>query len=316
MTATQGTADSPVVSVIIPTYNRDAYLREAVESVLRQTHRDWELIVVDDGSTDGSRAWLAGLSDHRVHVILSEHVGNPNAVRNLALARARGRYVAFLDSDDWWDAEKLARQVEALAANPDCAWSYSAFRGVDATGREVPLAEPEPFVPQGGWVLERFVSGQVRIHTSTVMADRELVEQVGRFDERYIITGDFDLWIRLAEQSPVAPVPHAMSAVRQHAGRYGLGFRGSRQVLWHAFALLAARLKTPRLRRRFARLCARGWVNVADMERHARRYSSAYACLASALPWGFTVAKWWTTAFKTVLYPFVPRKDPGSPQPR
>lgn len=302
----------PLVSVIIPTYNRAGYLREAVESVLRQTLGDWELIVVDDGSTDGSRAWLAGLTDPRVRVILSEHLGNPNAVRNLALARSRGRYLAFLDSDDWWDAEKLARQVEALAVNRDCAWSYSALRGVDDTGRDVPLSEPAPFVPQGGWVLERFVSGDVRIHTSTVMADRQLVEQVGRFDERYVITGDFDLWIRLAERSPVAPVPQALTAVRQHAGRYGLGFRGSRQVLRHAFGLLASRLKTARLRRRFARLCVEGWLNVANMERRAGHYRAAFACLASALPAGFVAFRWWTTVFKTVLYPFVPRL----PEPR
>ena len=179
--------NQPLVSVIVPTYNREAYLREAVESVCRQTYPEWELLVVDDGSTDGTRAYLAGLTDSRIRVILSDHLGNPNSVRNLALAKARGRYVAFLDSDDWWDPEKLTRQVQALAASVDCAWSYSAFRGVDSERREVPLADPAPFAPQGGWVLERFVSGDVRIHTSTVMADRHLVEELGQLDRKSVV---------------------------------------------------------------------------------------------------------------------------------
>src|SRR6266487_2699709 len=101
----------PLVSVIIPTFNREAYLREAIESVFAQTYSNWELIVADDGSTDGTRAYLASVTDRRTHVIELEHCGTPARLRNTALARAQGTYVAFLDSDDLWAPEKLELQI-------------------------------------------------------------------------------------------------------------------------------------------------------------------------------------------------------------
>lgn len=299
---------TPRVSVIIPTYNRAALLREAVDSVLQQTFVDWELIVVDDGSTDGTAEYLASVSDLRVRVARSGHSGNPNTVRNAGLAHAIGRYVAFLDSDDWWSADKLARQVAALESTPGCGWSYTGLAVSDSGGTPVPPDEPEAFEPKDGWILEAFVSGRARIQTSTVMAERTLVDDVGRFDDRFVIAGDFDLWIRLAERSRVVAVPGALTTVRRHSGRYGLGFTGARPVLRQAFAMMSSRLRTGRLRRRFAVLCARGWVNVADSERHARKYRDAFACLAAALPWGLPVPKWWIVLGKTVLFPMVPRR--------
>src|SRR5690242_3143691 len=100
--------DAPSVTVILPTYNRCGYAREAVASVLAQDFDDWELIIADDGSDRETRAFLDGLSDPRIVVILLPHSGRPSRVRNAAIARARGRYLAFLDSDDCWERTKLA----------------------------------------------------------------------------------------------------------------------------------------------------------------------------------------------------------------
>jgi len=294
---------TPLVSVVIPTWNRAVYLPDAVASVCRQTFADWELIVVDDGSSDGTPAYLAGLDDPRLRVLREPHRGNPNAVRNVALGAARGRYVAFLDSDDWWEPEKLARQLAALTAHPDCGWSYTGLRCVDTGGREVPLPEPRAFEPRGGWVLERLVSGDARLQTSTVMADRALVERVGGFDERFIIAGDFDLWLRLAAESPVAPVRGALTTLRKHQGRYGARFTGSREVLDQAFTRLGARMTTPRLRFLFARLRARGLANVADLERHDRRYARAFSFLTAGLPHGLGIRRWWVVLLKTLVFP-------------
>jgi glycosyltransferase involved in cell wall biosynthesis len=92
----------PLVSVVIPTFNRERYLRDAVASVLAQTYDRWELVIVDDGSTDGTRGYLETLGDGRIRPILGPRGGNPAAPRNLGARTARGAYLAFLDSDDLW----------------------------------------------------------------------------------------------------------------------------------------------------------------------------------------------------------------------
>src|SRR5438128_1621108 len=113
----------PKVSVVLPTYNRRPLLREAVDSVVGQSFSDWELILVDDGSTDDTRAYFKELTDPRVSRVFLPHSANRSAVRNAGIARARGEWIAFLDSDDLWAPEKLTRQVEALAADSSKRWS-------------------------------------------------------------------------------------------------------------------------------------------------------------------------------------------------
>src|ERR1041384_7078965 len=105
----------PLVSVVIPTFNRARYLREAIDSVLNQTYPYWELIIVDDGSTDETQSTLETLADARVHVLRRPHEGNVARARNVGLEQAQGRYVAFLDSDDRWMPSKLQFQVADLA---------------------------------------------------------------------------------------------------------------------------------------------------------------------------------------------------------
>src|SRR5262245_1051561 len=92
----------PLISVVLPTYDRESYLREAVNSVVAQTYDDWEMVIVDDGSTDGTRAYLETLTDPRIRVVLREHCGNPALLRNLGVRISRAAYIAFLDSDDTW----------------------------------------------------------------------------------------------------------------------------------------------------------------------------------------------------------------------
>src|SRR3989304_3625158 len=97
----------PLISVILPTYNRSTLLGEAVESVRRQSYRHWELVVIDDGSFDDTPTTLAKVEDDRLRILRLDHTDNPARVRNAGLAEARGRFVAFLDDDDLWDHSKL-----------------------------------------------------------------------------------------------------------------------------------------------------------------------------------------------------------------
>ncbi len=209
-----------LVSVILPTFNNEAHLREAIRSVLTQTYRARELIVVDDGSTDGTRAYVESLDNPEIRLIVSEHTGNPGRARNLALAAAQGHYIAFLDSDDWWESDKLAAQGAALTRRPECRWCYTGLRGVTDDGREIELFDRRGFVPHDGWILERLAAGGAAVTTSTVMVERALVERVGGFDERLVLAEDLDLWMRLAAQSPVAVVPRILVTRRVHGGSY------------------------------------------------------------------------------------------------
>ncbi len=130
----------PIVTVVMPTFNRLEYLRAAVASVYAQTFEDWELIVIDDGSDDETRRFLRSPPDPRMSVIFHSHTGVPAAIRNRGIARARGRYVAFLDSDDLWAAEKLQRQLALMESEPARRWSYTAVRRIDADGLEIRFA--------------------------------------------------------------------------------------------------------------------------------------------------------------------------------
>src|SRR5215472_4108255 len=163
----------PLVSIILPTFGRLNYLRPTVDSVYRQTLHDWELIIADDGSDEETQAYLRILgSDGRVKLVRLRHTGIPAIVRNAAVREACGEYLAFLDSDDLWSPEKLARQVATLRSRPNCGWCYTAVSHIDGSGR--PLTEPVfgAWLPCQGSVFERLVTGPVAVRTPSVLAKR------------------------------------------------------------------------------------------------------------------------------------------------
>jgi glycosyltransferase involved in cell wall biosynthesis len=123
----------PACSVIIPTYNRLPYLRKAIATVIAQTFGDWELLVVDDGSTDDTFAAISALSlaEPRLRILLNSGSSGPAGARNAAIVEARGLYIAFLDSDDLWDEDKLAQFMEVAGAEPDAILIGSDYRMVD-----------------------------------------------------------------------------------------------------------------------------------------------------------------------------------------
>jgi glycosyltransferase involved in cell wall biosynthesis len=210
---------TPLVSVIIPTYNRAAFLAEAVDTVLAQTFTDYELLIVDDGSTDRTAAVVGGIADPRVHSVSLPHSGSPARARNAGITRARGRYVAFLDSDDLWDSSKLDDQLAALTGRPDCRWCLTGGRLVDETGAphpRWPIGRPPP----EGWILEPLLRRRVGVNTSSVLVDRALLLDVGGFDETFLWGEDYDLCVRLALRSPICRVLEPRVRTRIHAGQF------------------------------------------------------------------------------------------------
>lgn len=214
-----GSPRSPEVSVILPTWNRLPLLRKAVDSVLAQTHRDFELIVVDDGSTDGTRDYLESIEDPRVRPIGLEHRGDLTSARSAGLCHARGEWVAFLDSDDLWLPEKLTLQLQRLAMHPECRWSYTGYLLVDADERLLPERSALLGHPISGCILEPLLKFEVAVAVQAMLVQRSLIDEIGGFDEAIPIRSDYDFTLRLAARSEVCALPENLTWVREHAGR-------------------------------------------------------------------------------------------------
>lgn len=211
--------NAPAVSVIMPVHQRAELLGHSVRSVLAQTCRDWQLIIADDGSADDTLAVCERFtSDTRVRVLALRHSGNPAVARNAALHVAEGGFVAFLDSDDVWSPDKLARQLAQLRADPSRPWSYTAFEHMNADGTILADGAVERWAPCEGDIFAATVTGRAPIRTaSVVMATRAVLLAAGGFDEQLVSGQDYDLWMRLALRHPVAVLNARLTAVRVHA---------------------------------------------------------------------------------------------------
>jgi glycosyltransferase involved in cell wall biosynthesis len=185
---------TPSVSVIVPTYNRADMLPEAVESVRAQSFDDWELIIIDDGSQDNTREVVAGMTDGRIHYFHQENRGLPGA-RNAGIRRARGKYVAFLDSDDRFRSEKLRLQVAFLEAHQEIGLAAGGYAEVDRSLNWI--RDIRPWSQQPGLNLEDWLLN-CPFCPSVPLIRREWLDRVGLFDESMRRIEDWDLWLRLS----------------------------------------------------------------------------------------------------------------------
>jgi len=270
----------PEVSVVIATYNQARWLGEAIEDVRRQTFRDWELVVVDDGSTDSTRAVVARHEDDPRVRYLFQPNQERSAARNRGIAATSGRLLAFLDADDRWLPEKLAKQVVALAASPDAAFCYTAARFVDGSGAPLPVRKPPRSV--AGRIFPCLVRANLVILAS-VVARRDRVEEVGGFDTTLPVYGceDWDLWLRLARRRPVAVVDEELTLYRQHDGN-----TAPEQLLRSAFCVIDKTYADPAVAREagISRTAVRArhlWYRAAGVA--AKRRSAAARLALQAL---------------------------------
>jgi glycosyltransferase involved in cell wall biosynthesis len=180
--------------------NYARFLPEAVESVFAQTVTDWELLVIDDGSSDHTPdAVRPFLADRRVRYFRSDTLGQPRA-KNLGISLSRGKLVAFLDADDAWEITKLEKQLAVFDANPETGVVFCKRSLMDEQGRAVP-AKPTSGLPGGGFprgfvLPEMFAQNFVCF--SSVVVRREVFSHVGRFDPLWDLSIDYDLWLRVA----------------------------------------------------------------------------------------------------------------------
>lgn len=202
-----------LISVIIPTYNRAAVLPRAIDSVLAQKGADFELIIVDDGSTDdtkslyGVRGTEYGEKECSVHRtpyaapvrFLSQSNKGPAAARNLGIKEAQGEWIAFLDSDDEWKPGKLKAQLEFFQKNPEYLICQTEEIWIRNGTRVNPMKKHQKF---GGFIFEKCLPLCV-VSPSAVMMHRKLLEEVGLFDEALPACEDYDLWLRIAAKYPI-----------------------------------------------------------------------------------------------------------------
>jgi len=187
----------PLVSIIIPTRNRETLVSAAINSVLDQTQQNFELIVVDDGSTDSTQDVLHAYGD-RITCLRFEHAG-PSAARNHGIAAAQADLIAFLDSDDRWMPHKLERQLAYCSSNSDVMISQTREvwirNGVRVNARTKHRMH-------SGWIYERCLPLCI-VSPSSVMIHRKVFNHVGLFDESMLACEDYDLWLRIAPHYPI-----------------------------------------------------------------------------------------------------------------
>ncbi len=188
--------EHPLVSVIIPTFNRAWILLEAIESVLSQTFENYELIVVDDGSTDNTRLLLESFKDIRV---VSQDNKGVSAARNQGIAVAAGDYLAFLDSDDLWFPGKLASQMTFFKTHPQAMICQTQEVWI-RNGRRI--NPKKRHCKASGMFFERSLE-LCLVSPSAVIIKKDLLDDVGRFDEELPACEDYDLWLRIGARYPV-----------------------------------------------------------------------------------------------------------------
>ncbi len=190
----------PLVSIVTPVYNRTRYLKEMVESVLFQSLRDWELLIVDDGSSQGDhiKNILSGYNDTRIFYYFQPHKGRSSA-RNLGITQSQGKYIAFLDSDDLWLPDALKILTEALQEKVAAGMVYGNFIKIDLAGKTIGHNHMKTF---SGYVLPELLRRNF-IYIGTALVKKEVFQRCGLFCPEIEIDEDWELWLRICREFPV-----------------------------------------------------------------------------------------------------------------
>lgn len=210
----------PLVSVVIPAYNTEIYIGQAIASALQQTLHDIEVIVVDDGSTDGTASVVSAFADPRVRYIYQDNQER-SVARNHGLALASGRYVAFLDADDWWHPTKLEKQVVLLERYPLLGLVTCWLQPFDASTQELPIIKGflDSVEANGACVYERLLFGGLPGPGSTVVVRRSIGSELGGFRTHLRYGEDWEFALRVAARHQVGFVPEPLAHYRVY-GHY------------------------------------------------------------------------------------------------
>lgn len=210
----------PRISVIIPTYNRQKLLARAIESVLNQTFKDFELIIVDDGSTDNTKEVVREFQkrDSRIKYIWQENSGAPARPKNTGIKNAKGNYIAFLDDDDEWLSEKLEKQLELFEGlESDLGFVGCNILVINESNKKI---WREYKIPRYSSQIffEELLEGNFILTSSSIMIKKEVLDKIGLFDENLKFGDDWDLWLRIAKKYKFDFAPEFLIKYYIHGG--------------------------------------------------------------------------------------------------
>ena len=199
--------ETPFFSVIIPAYNREIFLKKSVDSVLAQTFMDFELIIIDDGSTDNTPEVISSYKDKRLIHIQQQNSGVSNA-RNKGLTNAKGSFIAFLDSDDWWTENKLERTREFIEQFPD----IMIFHTEEIWYRNNKLLEQLKKHKKPSGFVYKHALPLCCISISTAVIGQDVFKDIGTFDETLEACEDYDFWLRAVNKYKVKLIPEYLTS--------------------------------------------------------------------------------------------------------
>lgn len=247
-------ADVPMISVIMPNFNGAQLISRSINSVLLQTFHDLELIVVDDGSKDESIAVVKGSPDKRIRLFQQDHEG-VCAARNRGIDHARGKYIAFLDSDDTWAPTCLARLHEAILRAPDAAIAYCGWQNIGlGGGRDKAFIPPDYETPDK---LELWIRN-TRWPIHAALTRKDAIVAVGGFNPRYPTSEDYLLWLKIVGENKIVRVPEVLAFYYHHNGPRATGNK-VRMALNHLGAQRDYLQEHPSVRKML------GWHKVRDL---------------------------------------------------
>ena len=215
----------PVVSIIMPNYNGERFIKQAVDSVIDQDFEHWELIIVDDASTDKSRTIIKTFSDDRIKYYFHDHNRGVAAARNTALSNALGRYICFLDSDDFWQHNKISQQLSALE-NTSCAVSHASYYLVTVKGDIVSQIDCKKHVTYRDMLRHNYIGNLTGLYDS---------KKIGVILQKNIRHEDYAMWLTLVKNSCSIGITEPLGFYRKHASSLSANKFKS---IWWSFCVL------------------------------------------------------------------------------
>lgn len=212
-----------LVSIIMPSYNTGAYIADSIKSIQAQTYQNWELIIVDDCSTDNSMEVIYSFNDPRIKLLKNDRNSGAAISRNYALREAKGKWIAFLDSDDTWVPEKLEKQITFMKAN-NYAFTFTDYR-ICLNGTWLPYINTGPDV-----VTKKKMYDYCYFSTITVMYDREKIGLIQIANLRK--NNDYAMWLQAIEKSNAYRLPECLSYYIKHDGSVSSGSK-TKLIKWH-----------------------------------------------------------------------------------